>query len=194
MSAAEKLQEHITEKASRFIDSIPAKTAADVYALSFWTFSEDDEPGRYVVDVSYNTGKNVAKQKSEASDEAEARWNFAFWLQKPSLGICDRKDKSGGALRTAWLKEIGCQISKRDLDSDDDRVYKLDEKICDAFGQLAARASLALHNSGLIQKKFGSSIPVVIHNLEYYSKVDKETRMANPRGVATVFCKWMKTM
>ena len=54
--------------------------------------------------------------------------------------------------------------------------------------------SLALHNNGIIKEVFGKSIPIIIHELEYYDKPVNWTKKGNPTGIVNQFIDWVENM
>jgi hypothetical protein len=44
-----------------------------------------------------------------------------------------------------------------------------------------------LHTEGVIQRKLGKSIPIIIHELEYYDQPVSCTKSGNPKGVTEEF-------
>ncbi len=58
------------------------KHKEDIYAISLFVYDWDDDPFWPTVTLGYNTEKQYQESIAETSDEDEARWNFAFWLQK----------------------------------------------------------------------------------------------------------------
>ena len=85
-------QDHLRQVATQAVTSISASAAHDVYVVSFLVYDEDDDPRRPTLTIGYNTETRVqqilaAQPGSELlpagapTDEAEARWNYAFWLQ-----------------------------------------------------------------------------------------------------------------
>ena len=70
----EKIQGLMEQKISEWQED-------DIYAISLYVFNEEDDPCRPVAVFGYNTERQVQKSITEAADEQEARWNYAFWLQ-----------------------------------------------------------------------------------------------------------------
>lgn len=57
----------------------------DIYAISLYVNDEEDDPCRPTVMLGYNAEEQVMKSIKDASEEKEARWNYAFWLQNEAL-------------------------------------------------------------------------------------------------------------
>jgi len=63
------------------LSSINGWDEQDIYAVSLFVYDMADNPCRPTVTLGYNTEKQVKAIIANASDEQEARWNYAFWLQ-----------------------------------------------------------------------------------------------------------------
>lgn len=66
------------------VDSINSWTDKDIYAVSLYVSDEDGNPCKPTVTLGYNTERQYESEASGdglASDEEEARWNYACWLQ-----------------------------------------------------------------------------------------------------------------
>lgn len=50
----------------------------DIYAISFFVYDLDDDPDMPTVTIGYNTLSHWEASIEKASDEAEAKWNYAF--------------------------------------------------------------------------------------------------------------------
>ncbi|MGN0638025.1 MAG: hypothetical protein ACI4J0_06610 [Huintestinicola sp.] len=84
-------------------------------------------------------------------DDDEARWNYACWLQNDQPLF--------GEDNRVYIRYIGCGGELR----------------------LAASAVKLLHKSGVIARKFGRELPVMIHGLEYYPEIAEHNIAANGR-------------
>jgi hypothetical protein len=112
-------QDHLRQVATEAVTSIPASEAHDVYVVSFLVYDEDDDPRRPTLTIGYNTKTRVqqvlaAQPGSElppagaTTDQAEAHWNYAFWLQNELAVIGDStRDPIGAQLRDRWIKDSG---------------------------------------------------------------------------------------
>ena len=63
------------------MQTIASWDEADIYVVSLYVYDDNDDPCRPTVTVGYNTESYLNEQIEYASDEEEARWNYAFWLQ-----------------------------------------------------------------------------------------------------------------
>jgi hypothetical protein len=189
-------EDHIYDRFTRDIVSWDPAAVGGVYALSFYIYDDEDDPRRPQVHLSYNTEARWRSQIARASTSDEAKWNFAFWLHDfkvivgnsyPLGGLAP--DYEGIALRERWLNSL-------DLNYRDEVQFTKDSMakasaITAAFVQLCVRVAVRLHESGRIASKFGRSIPILIHELEYYDEIAYQTRAANPSGICTEFEEWV---
>lgn len=186
-------QRHLQERMAETLREIPAATAAEVNALSVWIYTEEDEPPQFVADLSYNTETQFARMTDEAADANEARWNFAFWLQNPSMMIGSSEDETGRAARQQWLEETGF-ADELAAAEDEDRELEICDDIESAFCEVVAAACRQLHASGLITELFGRPIPIILHDLEYHEGTVDLTSAANPPDVIQPFVEWVESL
>lgn len=158
--------------------------ATDVYVVSLFVYDEDDDPCRPTVMVGFNTEGAVGRELGNACDPDEARWNSAFWLQSDLGILCDSwSDPGGAALRDEWVRD-------RRLEPD---VHS-PGYVTRSFVGLLERVVRSLHQDGVIASLFGRSIPVLIHELEYYAEIAEQNQRANPDGLAGAFANWILGM
>ncbi|MEU8966746.1 hypothetical protein AB0C89_34280 [Streptomyces sp. NPDC048491] len=101
-------QDHLRNLAAEALSSIPAGEAEDIYVISFFIDNERDDPLQPTLIIGYNTEAQFQCTIADASDEAEARWNYAFWLQNELTVIGDlTRDLDGAAARHQWISELG---------------------------------------------------------------------------------------
>ena len=184
------------EKFKSAITKIDKSEIENIYALSFWFYNEDDEFHFPTIILSYNTKTNFKTNIENASDENEAKWNFAYWLQNDLEQIGGEDDQS----LKKWFKNSKYYYSEKEneLAEDDEELFdKLcakGEKFNKEFIELVVKMSSELHKNGIIKKVFGKSIPIIIHELEYYDKPIDWTKKGNPTGIANEFIEWVETM
>lgn len=121
----------------------------DVYVLSLYIETNEGE-GSAELYLGFNTEENCRRIiDGFDSDDDEARWNYACWLQndQPLFGKDNR----------VYIKNAGSGGEYR----------------------LAASAVKLLHKSGVIARKFGKELPVIIHELEYYPEIAEHNIAAN---------------
>ncbi|MFJ9381088.1 hypothetical protein [Streptomyces sp. NPDC101455] len=185
--------DHLQNLAESALTSIPAAEASDIYVVSFFIDNEDDDPRQPTLTIGYNTESQFQLSIPAASDEAEARWNYAFWLQNELTVIGDRAaDPDGAMARQAWITELGLWYEPP-TNPDDwlTIVGPIAAQIEGSFNQACVRLALGLHTTGLIEKAVGRSVPVILHELEYYEGIARRTQAANPSGLADEFTAWV---
>ncbi len=177
--------DHLHKVVANALAAIPGDEDAGIYAISFYLWNEDDDPQRPVLTLGYNTEAQV-KQVLDARcgrrhpDPAEARWNYAYWLQNELAVIGDSShDSESAALRDEWIKN---------LPEERDQPHWVIAAFADACTGLAR----GLHRTSVIEKAVGRPIPVLVHELEYYEQVAHLTKAANPPGLAEEFLAWTR--
>ena len=150
----EKIQGLMAQKISEWQED-------DIYAISLYVFNEEDDPCRPVAVFGYNTERQVQKSITEAADEQEARWNYAFWLQNHEM--CLGRDETAEDIRK-WITEL---------------EWEGEDAISLKFVNLLVAVVQGIHASGLLKEKFGREIPVLIHELEYHEKISQQNIEAN---------------
>lgn len=179
------------------VDIVP-----DIYVLSFNVFDLDDDPRHPILQVGYNTRTRLsACTPTEgqapgwpiASDLHEAKWNFAFWLQN-ELKFIGEPETQGGLLLEELLKSKALWYSDEDEHADFDRCTPIATEITAYFVAMCVRIAQALHASGVIKDRFLHSIPIVVHELEYYDQIASQTAAANPPGLTKEFVAWVSSL
>lgn len=178
---------------SAALAGIDKSTSADIYALSFFIYDTDDDPRYPVLQLGYNTLTHCAECTTSASSADEAKWNFAFWLQN-ELKFLGEPGTEGGRLLEEFLKTKGHWYSDEDEEADFDRCMRLGTDITVDFVDACVRIAQELHKNGVIEQHFSRPIPVIVHELEYYDEIAKQTRLANPPGVADEFEDWIASI
>lgn len=198
-----ELREHIRKALVTALESIPLSARADVYVISLLVSDTDDDPRRPTIMVGYNTEQRVAActpaagQEPKwpiASDAAEARWNYAFWLQNELAMICnDAADLQGAELLKAWSKERGYWYCDEEEEDDLDEALERVGPLVTEFVQIAVSIVKELHDVGEIARLFGRPLPVLIHELEYYEEIAEQNEAANPPDLVASFTRWIRT-
>lgn len=155
MTMKEKFQRLIEQKISEWQED-------DIYAVSLYVFDEEDDPCRPVAVLGYNTERQVQKSSPEASDEQEARWNYAFWIQ--NVEMCLGQGDTAEDIKE-WITEQG--------------LWDSEDEITPKFVEFLVAIVQDIHASGLLKDKFGEEIPILIHELEYYEKIAQQNITVN---------------
>jgi len=189
------LKNHIVEKATAIMLSW---TDGDIYAISFYVENLDENPYMPTVSFGYNTEREHQKAIVDTCDEAEVRWNFAFWQQNQSF-IFGEDDETKDLVES-WIITHGfpyCEDYSFNEESDDDcsAHFDLIDNIMDNyFVPVLIKAVKELHHSSIIKDKFSREIPILIHGLEYCDKIAKQNVGANPLALVEDFVSWIYTM
>lgn len=180
-------------------DVISTWTEADIYAISFFVYSNEAfvYKGHSNVTefcVSYNT-ENDCVGTGELSEE---RWNYAFWRQNETPIIKANNENEGMRILFEWYEENGIDnIGYENYDScyDNDKQYigKSPVGYYELLLEITAVAK-KLQDSGFIKSKFGKPIPIIIHDLEYPWYIIEATKKANSNGEANMFFAAMKEL
>ncbi|WP_405774735.1 hypothetical protein [Streptomyces sp. NBC_00859] len=186
--------EHLLHLAERALTSIPAADADDIYAVSFLIDNEDDDPRQPTLTIGYNTEAQARCSIQDASDRAEARWNYAFWIQNRLAVVGDlTHDVTGATARQAWITEHGLwYVEPTDPAERDSAIGPLAGQIEALFNHTCCRIARTLHATGVIERSVGRPLPVIVHELEYYEAIARQTEGANPPGLADEFTSWVR--
>ncbi|WP_433510202.1 hypothetical protein ACQP2T_40865 [Nonomuraea sp. CA-143628] len=169
--------------AATALSSIPAADASDIYAISFYVYDEDDDPRRPTLTIGYNTESQVRRVTDPSSrypDPTEARWNYAYWLQNELIVIADMiLDPDGSIHRDQWITELPHAAHQHD-------------HVTARFVEACIHLASDLHTAGVIERAIGRPAPVLIHELEHYEQIARQTEAANPPGLANEFTEWVR--
>ncbi len=187
--------EHIYSTALDALRRIPDEDRSGIYVVSFLVHDEEDDPRKPTITVGFNTETDVAAAtpgsgngNRVASDVEEARWNYAFYRQNQLVVICDSdEDPEGAAVREAWAKELRYWYSDEEEEADFDATIARGEALTRAFVDCAVSVVRRLHANGDITSIFARSIPVLVHELEYYDEIAAQNLAANPPGLVEDF-------
>ena len=188
-------QDHLRALATQAITSISAAEAEGIYVVSFFIDNERDDPRQPTLTIGYNTEAQFRRSIGDASDEAEARWNYAFWLQNELTVIGDlTRDPDGAAARHQWISELGLWYDEPTHPEDWMTTVGPTAALIEAnFNQACVQLARDLHNDGVIKSAIGKPVPVILHELEYYEGIARRTEAANPPGLADDFTIWVHT-
>ncbi|MET9995189.1 hypothetical protein ABZ061_37290 [Streptomyces mutabilis] len=188
-------QDHLRALATQAITSISAAEAKDIYVVSFFIDNERDDPRQPTLTIGYNTEAQFRRSIADASDEAEARWNYAFWLQNELTVIGDlTRDPDGAATRRQWINELGLWYDEPTNPEEWVTTVGSTAALIGAnFNQACVQLARGLHDDGVIATIIGKPVPVVLHELEYYEAIARRTEAANPPGLADDFTAWVRT-
>jgi hypothetical protein len=66
------------------------------------------------------------------------------------------------------------------------------DQITAAFVRECCDTVCRLHASGAVTAIYGRSIPLLVHELEYYDEIAEQNKAANPPGVCDEFALWVR--
>ena len=155
----------------------------DVYAFSLWVTYVDDDPRRPEVWFGSNTEAQVEASLERASDQLEARWNFAFWRQN-QIEVIGGDDRDGAVWFSVWfMHDLGRWFTDEDESSDPDSAYATGSQMEFYFFRKMADVAARLHDRGKTLGADGRRIPIIVHELEYYEEIAVQNERANPIDV-----------
>ncbi|MYT10571.1 MULTISPECIES: hypothetical protein [Streptomyces] len=115
--------DHLQHLVGGALASISAADAGDIYAVSFLIHNEDDDPRQPTLTVGYNTETQARRSIRDASEQAEARWNYAFWLQNELTVVGDlTSDPAGPTARQNWISDLGLRYGEPTDHASEDSV------------------------------------------------------------------------
>ncbi len=176
------------------IDSIKSWTDKDVYAVSLYVSDNDGNPCKPTITLGYNTERQYESEAAGdglASDEEEARWNYACWLQNELFVF--GTGETAEAVKN-WIIENGFDCSNNgnngDCDGYDDCDDEETSEITKAFIAVLIDVVKDIHEKGILTKKFGEELPILIHELEYYDEIAEQNIEANGEDLVSDFAEW----
>ncbi len=166
-----------------------------IYAVSFFVESNganvyDNYSNVTDFSISYNTEADC----DGTGELNEERWNYAFWRQN-EYPVIDTSEKNEGAeILFDWYKENGIEnIGYEDENCYDDNFNFIGKGPVGHYELLTIVNKVAkrFQNELFLKNKFGKTMPIIVHGLEYAWYDIQATRNANPNGEADVFFKAM---
>ncbi|MCX4672434.1 hypothetical protein OG453_38265 [Streptomyces sp. NBC_01381] len=102
-------------------------------------------------------------------------------------------DPAGATARQEWITELGLWYDEpTDLADWDSVIGPLAAQIEARFNQTCCQLARTLHATGVIERSVGRTVPVIVHELEYYEAIARQTEAANPPGLADAFTSWVR--
>jgi hypothetical protein len=178
------LDSYIYDRVLSSLETLSQDERGEIYVVSLFVYDEGDDPRRPTITVGFNTEADAATATQE-TDEQEARWNYAFFRQNQLALLFDSEaDPAGAEVLTRETETAGYSFP-----GDDATASEVTRPWFVANAVFAARR---LHDQGDIKRIFGRSIPVIVHELEYYDAIATQNLAANPPGVADDFVRWCR--
>ena len=166
------------------ISNIQQWDEPDIYAISLFVYDENDNPCKPTVTLGYNTERQVKNETPNASDELEARWNYAFWIQNEFF--CFGTDETAGCVKD-WILQNGLPYYEDDEVWNDEEAMEEAEGITERFVDELVEIVQEIHQKKVLTEKFGKEMPILIHELEYYDEILEQNVIANGRQLTAGF-------
>jgi hypothetical protein len=182
---------------TRAAEGIAGFAEPDIYAISLWCSYYEDDTRRPTLVVDYNTETQVERVLSTQKyvpEADEARWNYAYWLQRMQVEIGGPQDPTGIELGQEWIKQAGLWYSDEQEKSDFEATLELGSAIARRFAAACIRAGQRLHEEGVIEKVFGRPIPVLVHELEYQPHHAGWALAGNPPESVAEYVAWIESL
>ena len=156
----QQIEEEIYQKA---VDAIASWNEPDIYVVSFYFWEDEQDPCKPRLSIGFNTERRYQETLSEVDDgdEHDARWNFAWWLQNNDA------------------VQYGCDPHSAKLIEKWVGTFKIRYHITGAFNDMLVRVVQRIHKEGILTRRFGKELPIIIHELEYYDEPLKINLAAN---------------
>ena len=183
----------------RVLPVIQSWNEKDLYAISFFVYSNE---AYYYQGISNVSEFCIVYCTEEGCGHAplfsEERWNLPLCREGETYIISPDDADAGMQALFAWYKQLG--LKNIGYESMDD-MY--DENMCyigkgpiGYYELLCAGSNVAkrLQTEGIIRRKFGHPIPIIVHALELYDLIKEATEHANPDGEAESFLQFYREM
>ena len=144
----------------------------------------NDEHGAFWISVMTDENDEI----NHASDENEARWNYAFWLQKQITTVGENDDEEGRKIINKWISELGFNYTDEEEDLDFDSCLEMGGKITENFITVLIELVREILKDGIATK------PILIHELEYYDQIRDQNIEANGAESLKDFSNWINVM
>ena len=125
----------------------------DIYVVSFFVDFDLDNQKDVRLHFGYNTESQYKHEQCYDIDNETIRWNYNFWLQNETF--CFGEDDITDGLIKYWIKQEKL--------TEENTVEELVKKIVCAVREI--------HKCGILKKKFGSELPIIIHTKNYYEGI-----------------------
>lgn len=187
------LQGYLENKLRLIISSWNEK---DIYAISFFVCANEAYEYKGFSNITrFSVSYNTENDCGGAGEFSEERWNYAFWRQNETPVLNEKEDMT---ILFDWYKEngidnIGYEDYTQCYDRDMRYVGKGPVGYYELLSEITAVAK-KLQDSGFVKNKFGKSLPIIIHDLEYPWYIIEANKIANPNGEADAFFAAMQVL
>ncbi|MCT4615590.1 MAG: DUF4303 domain-containing protein [Marinifilaceae bacterium] len=181
-----ELKQYIKSKIAKGILTSLEEEKEEIYAFSLYVNDEDDDLRTPTILLGFNTEKHFESEIDHASDENEARWNYAFWLQNEVLSIGEYNGEQEDRIKiTEWIKAQELYYTDEQEDEDFDACLDLGAEITVNFVELLIEIVQDL------QEDLDLEQPILIHELEYYPQIAEQNIRANGLKKVKEFTNWI---
>ncbi len=202
-----EFEEYIYQRFAEVIRSWPPAVARDIYVIVIYISLLEDDSRFAELSLNYNTLSNYHERIADASNEAEAKWNYAFWPHDDKIRLCEspksnprHPDLEGIHLRDEYLRSRLPQYDLSDAESDlllhnedHSQFYRYESEIINAVVDVCGFVIRRLHEDGLIVQVCGHSVPVVVEMLNDSGHDEyrlAQVEAANPTDLANDYINW----
>lgn len=192
-------ERHIANCVIDIISSWTLTNIDDIYVIGIGIQFTDDDTRLGQIVLMHNTEQNCKNQLHLASSPDEAKWNYSFWIHDENR-VCRYSKMTLNShcnqLRLQWLHFLDLIPAGDNLNDLDDTTRYDEVRAFDSFLELCSRLVSYLHESGIILRLLGKTIPIVISILndmsESEGKVGDRVITSNPSEVNSEIVKWIE--
>ena len=184
----------------RILEILNAWPAKDQYAIMFLIYPNEAHTYRGYSNLTefqmlYKCESDMGKHAnpfSAPADEDEEHWNPAYWdmdLKQPVISYWEPNQYAEALIdwyEAAGVQRIGYEDHTLDYDSEMRYIGKGPNGLPELLSLIADIAA-ELQTDGVIEKKFGRRIPIILADLETAWYMIEATQAANPNGEADAY-------
>ena len=184
----------------RILEILNAWPAKDQYAIMFLIYPNEAHTYRGYSNLTefqmlYKCESDMGKHTNPffaPADEDEERWNPAYWdmdLKQPVISYWEPNQYAEALTdwyEAAGVQRIGYEDHTLDYDSEMRYIGKGPNGLPELLSLIAGIAA-ELQTDGVIEKKFGRKIPIILADLETAWYMIEATQAANPNGEADAY-------
>ena len=184
----------------RILEILNAWPAKDQCAIMFLIYPNEAHTYRGYSNLTefqmlYKCESDMGKHTNPffaPADEDEERWNPAYWdmdLKQPVSSYWEPNQYAEALIdwyEAAGVQRIGYEDHTLDYDSEMRYIGKGPNGLPELLSLIAGIAA-ELQTDGVIEKKFGRKIPIILADLETAWYMIEATQAANPNGEADAY-------
>lgn len=184
----------------RILEILNAWPAKDQYAIMFLIYPNEAHTYRGYSNLTefqmlYKCKSDMGKHTNPffaPADEDEERWSPAYWdmdLKQPVISYREPNQYAEALIdwyEAAGVQRIGYEDHTLDYDSEMRYIGKGPNGLPELLSLIAGIAA-ELQTDGVIERKFGRRIPIILADLETAWYMIEATQAANPNGEADAY-------